>query len=403
MSHKYVSGLGLLCMLIFAWLLSPHKRCVNLKLICGGLFLQLFLAFIILKTGFGQKTFTLAKDAVEAVIGLSDEGARFVFGETFKNHFFAFKVLPTIIFVSSLSYLLFYFGLIQKIISLFAWVMQKFMNVSGVDGLAAAANIFLGQTEAPLFVKPYLKTMTISEIHTLMTTGMATVAGGVLAAYVGFGISAGHLLAASLMSAPAALLVSKLVFPETEKSLTKGQVKIELQQSEVNAFEAACVGASAGLNLALNVGAMLIAFMGLVALTNLALAGLGHLLGLSLSLEQLLALAFQPLAFLLGVPWQDCASVGRLLGERMVLNEFIAYMHLAEHIQAGHLSSRSVTITTYALCGFANFSSIAIQIGGLTSLEPSRRPDYARCGFKSMLAGTLASFMTACIAGMFID
>jgi len=389
-------------MMGLAWLLSNNKKKMDFRLILGGLSLQLILALFILHTEFGRNMFTWAKDLVDATISLSDKGAVFLFGENFRDHFFAFKVLPTIIFVSSLSYLLYYLGVIQRIVTGIAWVMKKVMNISGSEGLATAANIFCGQTEAPLFVRPYLATMTNSEIHALMTGGMATVAGGVLAAYEGFGISAGHLLAASLMSAPAALVISKIIYPETEVSPTRGSVKIALEIKEVNAFEAACTGASEGLKLALNVGAMLIAFIGLVALVNGVLGYFGGLFGLNLTLEMILGRLFQPLAFVMGVPWNESFLVGQLLGEKMVLNEFISYIHLSESMKAGELSDRSVTIATYALCGFANFSSVAIQIGGMSALEPDRKPDFASCGLKAMLGGTLAAFMTACIAGLLV-
>lgn len=402
MESRLISLSGLFVMMGLAWLLSVNKRKLDVRLIAGGLFLQIILALFILKTEIGRDFFTWAKDLADVSISLSDKGAEFLFGENFREHFFAFKVLPTIVFISSLSYLLFYLGVTQKIVSSIAWVMKKVMNISGSEGLATAANIFCGQTEAPLFIRPYLATMTRSEIHAMMTGGMATVAGGVLAAYVGFGISAGHLLAASLMSAPAALVVSKIIYPETEPSPTRGSVEIAFKVNEVNAFEAACNGAAEGLKLALNVGAMLIAFIGLVALLNMMLGTVGSWFGLELSMELILGRIFQPLAFVMGIPWSESLLVGRLLGEKMVLNEFISYIHLSEAIKEGSLSERSVTISTYALCGFANFSSIAVQIGGLSSLEPDRKRDFAACGFRSMLGGTLAAFMTACIAGFLI-
>ncbi|NRA44989.1 MAG: NupC/NupG family nucleoside CNT transporter [Oligoflexales bacterium] len=398
-----MSFLGLFVMLGLAWLLSNNKRKIDFRVILGGLSLQFILAASILKSSLGQMIFEYAKDGVTTIINLSDKGAVFLFGDNFADHFFAFKVLPTIIFVSSLSYLLFYFGVMQKVVSGIAWLMKKTMNISGSEGLVTAANIFCGQTEAPLFVKPYLKTMTRAEIHTMMTGGMATAAGGVLAAYVGFGVSAGHLLAASLMSAPAAIVISRIIYPELEESPTKGQVAVALEIPESNAFEAACTGAADGLKLALNVGAMLIAFISLVALFNLGLGKLGTLVGFDgLSLELILGRLFQPLAYFMGIPWDESFMIAQFLGEKMVLNEFIAYVHLMDHAQLGELSERSVTIATYALCGFANFSSIAIQIGGMGALEPSRKRDFAACGFKSMLGGTLAAFSTACVAGILV-
>lgn len=279
--------------------------------------------------------------------------------------------------------------------------MKRMMNISPIEGLLTATNIFVGQAESALFIKPYLKKLTMSEINTMMTVGMAMTSGGVLSAYASFGISAGHLITASFMSAPAAILISKLLVPETEDAHSKGHVALH-HTKESNVFEAACVGAAEGLKLALNVGAMLIAFIAIIALINLLLGQLGSLFGWELSFEGILGYAFRPFAFLLGIAWEDCAIVGRLLGEKTVVNEFLSYIHLSEHMKAGTLSPRSVTIATYALCGFANFSSIAIQIGGIGALEPGRRQDLARCGFIAMVGGTLASFMSACVAGILL-
>ena len=362
--------------------------------------MQIGLGFIILRTHVGLVFFEVARDAIAAILELSDLGAGFVFGETLLAHF-AFKVLPTIIFVSSLSYLLFYWGLIQKLIQSISWLMRKTMGISASEGLVTAANIFCGQTEAPLFIKPYLHSMTPSEINTMMTGGMATVAGGVLAAYVSFGAEAGHLLAASLMSAPAAIVIAKIMVPESQAAVDTSAVKLHIPR-DTNAFEAACSGAADGLRLSLNVGAMLIAFISLVGLANMGLGAVGSIFGASLTLEAILGYAFQPLAFLLGVSWDESFVIGRLLGEKIVMNEFLAYVHLGDAIKANELSERGRTIATYALCGFANFASIAIQIGGIGSLEPSRKSDFARFGFRSMIGGTLATLMTACIAGLFV-
>lgn len=400
--ERFISFIGLFVMMFIAWLLSDNKKKLDFRVILGGLFLQLVLGLLILKTSPGQAFFVFAKDIVDQVIALSDAGAAFLFGDGFKEHFFAFKVLPTIIFISSLSYLFFYWGVLQKVVEWMAWIMKKVMNISGTEGLVSAANVFCGQTEAPLFVKPYLATMTKSEIMTMMVSGMATVAGGVMAAYVGFGISAGHLLAASLMSAPAAIVIAKIIQPETETSATMGNVSVALKVDEVNAFEAACKGASEGVKLAINVAAMLIAFIALVALANLILAKVSGLFGVTVTVEQILGYLFQPLAFLMGISWDDSFKIGQLLGEKMVVNEFLAYIHLGDLIKSGEISERSVTITTYALCGFANFSSMAIQIGGIGEMEPTKKKIFATCAFKAMLGGTLAAFMTACIAGMLI-
>jgi concentrative nucleoside transporter, CNT family len=400
--EQAVGVLGIFVMLGIAWLFSDNKKQMDWRVIGAGLGIQFLLAILILKTDAGHAAFDYAKNAVNAVIALSDEGAKVVFGDGFMEHFFAFKVLPTIIFVSSLSYLLFYFGVLQKVVEGLAWIMHKTMGVSGTESLAAAANVFVGQTEAPLMIKPYLATMTKSEIMCMMTGGMATVAGGVLAAYVGFGISAGHLLAASIMSAPAAIVIAKIMCPETEESPTRGAVKLTLKPQEANAFEAACKGATEGLYLCLNVGAMLIAFIALVALINYILAGIGGLFGFSVTMQEILSVLFTPLAWVMGIPWEDCGKIGLLLGEKMALNEFLAYIHLGDLVKAEAITERSEIIATYALCGFANFSSIAIQIGGMGGLCPERKTDFAKAGFRSMIGGTLAAFITACIAGLLI-
>ena len=400
--HSFIGIIGVLVMMLLAWSISENKKKMDMRVIGGGLALQCILAIIVLKTDFGVAFFQYANDTVLFVLSLSDQGAKFVFGNVYQEHFFAFKVLPTIIFVSSLSYCLFYLGVMQKIVAGMGYVMVRVMNISGSESLVAAANVFCGQTEAPLFVKPYLKSMTRSEITSMMTSGMATVAGGVMAAFVGLGISAGHLLAASIMSAPAAVLIAKIICPETEESPTKGRVKVKMESDDVNILDAACRGASDGLLLALNVGAMLIAVIALVALLNAIIGQVAGLFGASLTFEEILGFFFWPLAFVMGIPWSECEAVGRLLGEKMVLNEFIAYIHLSEMIKEGTLSERSISIATYALCGFANFSSIAIQIGGIGKLEPGRKKDFAKMGLKAMLGGSLAAFMTACIAGILI-
>lgn len=402
MSERAMSCVGFFFMIFIAWLLSNNKRKIDFRVVIGGISLQFLFALFVLKTGVGQAVFQYAQGAIISVVELSDKGAVFLFGESFKDHFFAFKVLPTIIFVSAVSYLLFYWGVIQKLVIILAWVLKKVMNISATEGLVTAANIFCGQVEGALFVKPYIKTMTRSEINTMMTSGMATISGGVLAAYVGFGIPAGHLLAASMMSAPAAILISKIMYPETEESMTKGKVRVELDVKYVNVFEAACAGAAEGLKLALAVGAMLITFIALIALCNLLLGKILGIFGLTMTLEMFFGAVFRPFAFLLGVSWEESQLIGRLLGERMVINEFIAYVHLSDVIKASQLSDRAVVISTYALCGFANFSSIAMQIGGIGALEPSRKQDYALCGMKAMIGGTLSTMMTACVAGILL-
>lgn len=394
---------GIFFFLLIAWIFSTNRRQVDFRVIIGGLALQFGLAFFILKTSFGQQAFSWMTQLVASLISLSDEGARFVFGPNFADHLYAFKVLPTIIFVSSLSYILFYLGIIQHIIRVLAWVMVRVMNISGTESLVTAANVFLGQTEAPLFIRPYLKGMTKSELLTMMTGGMATVSGGILAAYVGLGINAGHLLAASVMAAPGAVLLARILHPETETSETKGDSHVKMIHLEdSNVFEAACNGASAGLTMALNVGAMLITFIALIAMLNQFLGWATSWMTTPLTLELILGTVFQPLAYLLGVSWEESFVIGELLGKKIVLNEFVAYASLSEYIQQGLLSERSVTIVTYALCGFANFSSIAVQIGGIGALEPSRKKDIAAFGIRALLGGTLAGMLTAAIAGLLI-
>jgi len=387
-------------MLVLAWALSQDRRRMDWRLICSGVGLQLLFAVLILRTGPGKMVFEGARVAIQQVLAFSDAGAEFVFGEGFKEHFFAFSVLPTIIFVSSVMAVLFHLGVMQLIVKAMAWVMVRVMRVSGTESLAAAANVFVGQTEAPLVVKPYLETMTRSELMAMMTGGMATIAGGVMAAYVGMGADAGHLLAASIMSAPASLVIAKIMLPETETSPTLGEVRVQIPKQDANTLDAACRGAGEGLKLALNVAAMLIAFIALVACVNWLLSFLPDVAGAPITMQRVLGWIFAPLAWIMGVESGDARTVGMLLGEKTVLNEFIAYMDLCELRE--QISPRSFTIATYALCGFANFGSVAIQIGGVGALVPSRREDFARYGLRAMIGGSLAAFMTACIAGMLI-
>ncbi len=398
--ERVISLVGLLTMLLIAWLLSEDRWRMNWRLIASGLLLQVLLGLLLLGTAAGRMVFDAARTAITQVLAFSDEGARFVFGSDFQDHLVAFSVLPTIIFVSSLTAILFHLGFLQGVVKLMARVMVWVMDTSGSESLSASANVFIGMTEAPLVIRPYLATMTRSELMAMMTGGMATIAGGVMAAYVGLGADAGHLLAASLMSAPASLVVAKIMVPESERSPTKGVVRVEVSRRDANLIDAACRGASEGLTLALNVGAMLIAFIGLVALVNWGLALLPVVAGEPLSMERVLGWALSPLAWLMGVDWSDANAVGMLLGKKTILNEFLAYADLTSMQQ--QLSPRSFTIATYALCGFANFGSVAIMIGGIGSLVPSRRADIARYGLRALIAGTLAAFMTACIAGILI-
>ncbi len=405
--EKFMSLIGLVVMIAVAYGLSSSRKNIKWKTVGTGIALQLFFGLIILKTPFGMQVFDGAREAFNGILNYTNEGSKFIFGsltDVPKSGFiFAFLVLPTIIFMSSLMSVLYHLGLMQKVVEITAKIMMRVMGTSGAESLSAAANIFVGQTEAPLVVKPFVEKMTKSELMALMTGGMATVAGGVLAAYVGMGVDAGHLLAASVMSAPAALVCAKLMVPETEQSTTEGVVKVDLPKTNANLIDAAASGASEGLSLALNVGAMLLAFIALIAMFNGMLGWVGGLVGLpQLSFEFLIGYVFAPFAFLMGVPWADCVEVGVMLGKKTVVNEFVAYMDLQAAIKTGAISERAITITTYALCGFANFSSIAIQLGGIGGLAPGRRQDLARLGIQSLIAGTLACFMTACIAGLLI-
>lgn len=405
--ERVISFFGLAFMILVAYLLSSDKKKINWKTVLSGLGLQIFLGLIILKSSFGKNFFEYARSFFSGILSYTNEGSRFIFGSFTQIDKFGFiffvQVLPTILFMSALMAILYHLGVMQIVIRLMAKVMVKIMGTSGAESLAAAANVFAGQTEAPLVIRPFIGKMTKSELMALMTGGMATVAGGVLAAYVGFGIDAAHLLAASVMSAPAALVCAKLLVPETEESTTHGDLKFDVEKNTANLVDAAAHGASEGLKLALNVGAMLLAFIALIAMCNglLSLVG-GWFSYPELSMEIISGYLFAPVAWLMGVPWSDCMVVGSLLGKKMILNEFVAYLDLKVAIEAASIGPRSIAISTYALCGFANFSSIAIQVGGIGVLAPERRQDLARLGVRSMIGGTLACFMTACIAGMFL-
>ena len=404
--HRFISLFGLLVMVGIAFLLSDERKRVNWRTVLSGIALQLLLGLLILKTSWGQALFEGARSFFTGILAYTNEGSKFIFGSLMEVNKFGFiffvMVLPTIIFMSSLMSILYHLGLMQIIIKATAKVMVKVMGTSGAESLSAAANIFAGQTEAPLVVRPFINSMTRSEIMALMTGGMATVAGGVLAAYVGMGIDAGHLLAASVMSAPAALVCAKLLVPETGTSKTQGVVTLDISKKTANIIDAAASGAGDGLKLALNVGAMLLAFIALIALINGGLSWFGGLFNYpELSLELVTGYLFSPIAFIMGVPWDEAFKVGALLGKKLIVNEFVAYLDLQQVSQS--LSPRSVIISTYALCGFANFSSIAIQVGGIGTIAPERRKDLAMLGVKSLIGGTLACFMTACIAGLFIS
>jgi CNT family concentrative nucleoside transporter len=401
--ERWVSFLGLFAMLGIAWALSTDRRAIRWRPVVIGTLLQLLFAVLILRTEPGRAVFDGVGAGITKFLDFTDAGASFVFGEKFKDFYFAFKVLPTIIFFSSFITILYYFGILQWIVGLFARMMMRLMGTSGAESLSASANIFVGQTEAPLLIKPFVPSMTRSELMAVMTGGFATIAGGVMAAYVGMGVSAKHLLAASVMSAPAALVMAKLMLPETEQSRTAGKVAIEVERPWANAIDAAASGAADGLKLALNVGAMLIAFVALIALLDWPLGKLGGLAGHpELSLNVVLGWLGRPLAWLMGVPWSEAGDVGTLIGIKTAVNEFVGYVRMEEMVAEGRLSERSQVIATYALCGFSNFSSIAIQIGGIGAMAPERKSDLARLGLRAMVAGSLACFQTATIAGILL-
>ncbi len=400
---RWVSVLGLFAMLGIAWALSNNRKAIRWRPVVVGTLLQLVFAVIILRTEVGHVVFDTLGRWINHFLDFTDAGASFVFGDQFKNFYFAFKVLPTIIFFSSFITILYYFGILQWIVGIFARMMMRFMGTSGAESLSASANIFVGQTEAPLLIRPFVSTMTMSELMAVMTGGFATIAGGVMAAYVGMGVSAKHLLSASVMSAPAALVMAKLMFPETEESRTAGKVDISIERPWANVIDAAASGAADGLKLALNVGAMLIAFVALIALIDWPLGRLGQMMGYpQLSLNVILGVVCRPLAWLMGVPWADAGKVGTLIGIKTAVNEFVGYVKLEEMVKAGQLSHRAQVIATYALCGFSNFSSIAIQIGGIGGMAPERKSDLARIGLRAMVAGSLACFQTATIAGLLL-
>jgi len=407
---RFTGFLGLAVILAFAWLCSSHKRDIKLSIIAWGLGLQFAFAILVLKTDFG-KIFQAIGVAVNAMLGYVKAGTEFLFGPLGDPSgpygvIFAFQVLPIIIFIASFFAILYYLGVMQLVVRGMAIVMQKVMGVSGAESLNVAASIFMGQTEGPLTIKPFLAGLTESELFTVMTSGMAHVSGSVMAAYVLVAhVSITHLLTAVIMTAPATIMLSKIFIPETEKPATAGRVEIKVEKTAVNVIDAAAQGAGDGLHLALNVGAMLIAFLSLIAMFN-GILGWIHTLPLMGwlpgSLEQIFGIVFAPVAWIMGVPWKDAPIIGNLLGTRLVTNEFVAFVELGKPAVRAMLDPRSFVIATYALCGFANLSSIAIQIGGIGSLAPSRKPDLARLGIRAVMAGSMANFMSACIAGMLL-
>ncbi len=433
--------IGMVSILGLAVIFSNNRKNINWKLVGIGIGIQFILAIFILKAdvlaGFWgplewpMLLFQKIASFFVVVLDYTTEGASFIFGRLGHgpDHpeslgvFFAFQVLPTIVFFASLTAILYHYGILQFIVRMVSKGMQKLLGTSGAETLSVVSNIFVGQTEAPLVIEPFIKKMTKSELMVVMTGGMATIAGGVMAAYVamlgtpfaeanGLEIAvaqqlfAERLLGASLMAAPAALVIAKILYPEDGDPVTKGDVTMKVEKTDANGIDAAATGAGTGLKLALNVGAMLLAFIALLAMFNgilgwgSDLTGITSLLGESLTIEMVLGWIFAPIAWLIGVPWADAVNMGSLLGTKIVLNEFVAYLKLAEEVSAANISPKTIAMATFALCGFANFSSIAIQIGGIGGLAPSRKSDLAKFGIKAVFAGTLANLMTATFAGM---
>jgi CNT family concentrative nucleoside transporter len=414
--------IGLTFLLGMAWLFSARRRSIDWALVGKGVSLQIVFAILVLKTGIGRAFFSTVNDVFVALISYTNSGAHFLFGALIDPTVtvtdaggeavplaanFAFSVLPTIIFFSSLMALAYYLGVMQKVVKGVAWAMQRTLGTSGAETTSAAGNIFVGQTEAPLLIRPFVERMTDSELTTVMTGGFATVAGGVMAAYVGmlaifFPDIAGHLLAASIMAAPAGIVISKMLMPETEEPVTRGSLEIELEETHANVIDAAAGGAGDGLKLALNVGAMLLAFLAIIALGNGFLGWVTGMFGIEgITLERIFGWVFAPVAWLIGVPWADAVQVGSLFGIKMIANEFVAFTTLAGDLAGGGtLSPKALIMSTYALTGFANFASVAIQIGGIGGIAPSRRQDLSRLGMRAMLGGTAATWMTATLAGV---
>jgi len=410
---RFTGILGLLTMLGLAYAFSTNRKAIRLKTVAWGLGLQIAFAVFVLKVEAGRRLFQAAGSAVNRLLAYSFEGSKFVFGELGKQgsslgFYFAFQVLPTIIFIAAFFAVLYHFGVMQFIIRQVAKVMTRFMGASGAESLNVAASIFMGQTEAPLTIRPFLPDLTRSELMTVMTSGMAHVSGGIMAAYIAFGIDPKHLLSAVIMTAPGTLVMAKMLVPETEEPKTAGRVVMSEEEEQAekseNLLGAVARGTTDGLHLALNIAAMLISFLALIALTNGILGGIHNglarvgFVGFPSSLETIFGALFAPIAWLIGVPWHECPIIGNLLGTRMVLNELVAFSLLGP--KKGILDPRTFTIATFALCGFANLSSIGIQIGGIGALAPNRKGDLARFGVRAMLAGTMANLMSASIAGM---
>jgi CNT family concentrative nucleoside transporter len=409
---RFTGILGLLTMLGLAYAFSTNRSAISKKTVAWGLGLQVVFAIFVLKIELGRILFQKAGDVVNRLLSYSFEGSKFVFGAlgaqgSSMGFFFAFQVLPTVIFIAAFFAVLYHYGIMQFIIELAAKVMTRFMGASGAESLNVAASIFMGQTEAPLTIRPFLPDLTRSELMTVMTSGMAHVSGGIMAAYIAFGIEPKHLLSAVIMTAPGTILMSKMLVPETEIPKTAGRVVMSEEEKDAekkeNLLGAIARGTTDGLGLALNIAAMLIAFLALIALANGILGGIHNRLGVMWfpsSLQQIFGALFAPIAWVIGIPWRDCPAIGNLLGTRMVLNELVAFSMLGP--QRAVLDPRSFTIATFALCGFANLSSIGIQLGGIGALAPNKRGELARLGIRAMLAGTMANLMSASIAGMLL-
>lgn len=425
--ERFTGIFGIILILGIAFLVSNNRKAINYRLVLSGLGIQLLLALFILKTTVGQNLFYSLGNYIKKLLEMADKGGEFVFGGLVRpdllkpllgdaySYVFIFKIMPAIIFVAVLVNVAYHIGLMQIIVSFFARMVHALMRVSGSEALSNVASAFVGQVEAQIMIKPYLPTMTMSELLASMSGSMACIAGGVMAVYISMGVPAPYLLAASIMAAPAALVISKIVWPETEESPTKGVVKLEVKKAHANLLDAIAHGASDGLKVSLNVMAMLIGFIALIALVNVLLAKFGLLLAATslnlsalgidlnnLSLNSILGSVFSVFAYLMGVPSTDTFIVGSLMGTKMVINEFVAYSQLTPMIAGQTLAPKSVIIASFALCGFANFSSIAIQVGGIGELAPTRRSDLAKLGFRALLCGTLASYLSATIAGMMV-
>jgi CNT family concentrative nucleoside transporter len=419
--------IGVLLILGLAFLFSNNRKAINYRLVFSGMGIQLALALFILKTEVGQQLFLILGNAIKKLLDLADKGGEFVFGGLMKpellkpifgdaySFLFMFKIIPAIIFVAVLVNIAYHIGLMQILVSVFARIVHKLMGVSGSESLSNVSSAFVGQVEAQIMIKPYIQSMTMSELLASMSGSMACIAGGVMAVYISMGVPAPYLLAASIMAAPGALVISKIVWPETEESVTKGTVKLEVKKNHANLLDAISHGASDGLKVSLNVIAMLIGFIALIALADVCLAKLAEMPNLFMtgdatpvvgseiiSLNKIFGSIFSVFAWTMGVPSEDIFTIGSLMGTKMVINEFVAYSNLAPLIKDQLLHPKSVVIASFALCGFANFSSIAIQVGGIGELAPSRRADLAKLGFRALFCGTLASYLSATIAGILL-